>query len=62
MAHEDVSRDVALRVAVEEAKRFVARANDALKAERWASVEWGAVKRSSMDLTRALAVFRRSRS
>lgn len=56
-----------LRRAVEEAKRFLDRANmclDCLPPDRydiWASKESGACRRASMDLTRALADLRRSR-
>lgn len=61
-----------LKTAVEEAKRFIARAEDLGKAELEARgvcvlprnyycspKEQGAVKRASMDLTRALAELRK---
>lgn len=57
-------RDVKLQTAVAEAERFLARANDlqdAQIAEPGATHprEAGAVRRASMDLTRALADLRR---
>lgn len=64
-------KDLAERVdtAAEEAKRFLVKAEDYLdraKIEKWVMSdgyckESGAVKRASMDLTRALANMRRTR-
>lgn len=53
----------ALVEAITEANRFVARASAALEtleANEFRSVEFAAAKRSSMDLTRALADVRRN--
>jgi len=50
----------ALNVAVSEAKRFLILAEIARKdTTHWSSPAHAAVKRSSMDLTRALAVLRK---
>ena len=63
-----IAQEEALREAVDEAKRFIKKAQEALvlQGERGAKY-WGeptsekaAAKRSSMDLTRALAKFRHS--
>lgn len=57
------NQEAALREAIEEAKRFIKRANaafDEKKNHRWASKECASAKRSSLDLTRALAKFRQA--
>lgn len=54
-----------LNAAISEARRFIARANEALKSQAndhdWlnSSKETGATRRASMDLTRALAELRK---
>lgn len=64
-----MNRDT-LKIAVDEAKRFIARAGELPKPEPYQSgghtfvcdnhpVEQGAIKRASMDLTRALANLRK---
>jgi hypothetical protein len=45
---------------IAEAKRFIKKCEEAEKNRRWHSKEGAAAKRASMDLTRALAEFRRS--
>lgn len=55
-----------IRIAEQEAKRFIERVRDLRKVQQesrehpWSNpVQSGAVRRASMDLTRALAVMRR---
>jgi hypothetical protein len=55
----DKQKDV-LRHAMSEAERFLIAGNRALKEDCWHNVESAAVKRASLDLTRALAKFRQS--
>lgn len=65
-ALETDGRAEALREAIAEGHRFIERAAlaiEELESDRWAvgSAEFAAAKRSSLDLTRALAKLRRAR-